>query len=200
MAFQSKTCRVCEGDYLRLQWSWKVSVSNGIIAVTMSWHNIRLTLVCDDATRGKPTGSHTCVAHTITCSISWLVTVTNDCATASFTIIYFKNHHSSVFFYMGRQLAAKECAGYGPLKPHTSHTHCVSSSPHLLLCLWTPPLFRLPWHQEQEAVSQPPKHRVASATQVCVSVLYNVHTTNSPDRMCSCSYMTQEQVIRLSRV
>lgn len=56
MAFQSKTCRVCEGDYLRLQWGWKVSVSNGTIAVTMSWHNIRLMLVCDDATRGKPTG------------------------------------------------------------------------------------------------------------------------------------------------
>lgn len=96
---------------------------------------------------------HTCITHTIACSIHRLVRITNGYAIAFFIIIYPTNHHASVFFRLWKPLTANSdllvCCRLTYLIPPASLPGSIRfrASSNLLLFWW-------PWHQEQEVVSQ----------------------------------------------
>lgn len=142
-----------------------------------------LTHACGDATWAKPTllfayMLHTCIAHTIACSIQRLVRITNGYATAFFSTVYPTNHHASVLFLLWKLFTANS-----DLLVCCRLTHLISpaslpgsirfrASSNFLLFGW-------PWHQEREAVSQqlgmeqpvPPR---------CLHICFTVFTPRDP--------------------
>ena len=134
---------------------------------------------------------HTCIAHTIACSIQRLVRITNGYATAFFSTIYPTNHHASVLFRLWKPLTANSdllvCCRLTHLIPPASlpgSIHFRASSNFSAVLMAMAP--------GAGGCKTAAKHGAASAAQVCARLLYNVHTTRSPNSGCSCSFMIQD--------